>query len=584
MKKKVLMIAAAQVVTVLLAFSVCSARDWFVRPSGASYGSGSGTTFNDAWSGFSRINWSGIAPGDTLYIAGTFHEKLTVGKNGSSGSLITVRGDYPGNPGVIDVSSGDAVSLHGRTYVALDGITIDRAGANGVEMQSSNHCEVRNCNFYRIGQSGGTVFGIDGRYAQGIYVYNCRFTNEKGAFRGTGITTALGLSGTLATSTIDKCYIYGIDVDGICPGNDTVISRCVIGGLTNMNSHADGIPIQGSRVVVKQNIVYSCTQGIYPDTFDYGSGSVCICDDVTIANNLVYQTPAMSHMNGINCDVETAGQASMKRLKIYNNTVVGVDQYGINVGDRGNGAGRLEGLEIFNNVVVDCGTYTSTGNISIQASGSISGIKIDHNLVGEYRSSRANYRLQGQNMTQAQMRSNGFETHGRENPSGAIFKQYTYQGGNNDFSLASGSPAIGMGANLGSAYNADINGAARGAVWDAGCYSSGSSGGSSSCSYSLSATRASYNSAAQTGTVNITVSTSSCDWTAVSNAAWIAVTSGAGGTGSGTVSYSVAQNTGSSNRSGTITIAGLTFTIVQSPTGTPPGSVTLKPPTNLRII
>lgn len=589
MRNKVIIIAAAQIMAVLLAFSVCGARDWFVRPSGAAYGSGNGGTFNDAWSGFSRINWSGIAPGDTLYVAGMFHEKLTVGKSGSSGSLITVRGDYPGYPGVIDVSSGDAVSLHGRTYVALDGLTIDRAGGNGVEMQSSNQCQVKNCNFYRIGQSGGTVFGVDGRYAQGMYIYNCRFTNEKGAFRGTGITTALGLSGKVATSTIDKCYISGIDVDGITPGNDTIISRCVIGNLTNMNSHADGIPIQGSRVVIKQNVVYSCTQGIYPDTFDFGGSSLCICDDVTIANNLVYQTPAMAHMNGINCDVETSGQASMKRLKIYNNTVVGVDQYGINVGDRGNGAARLEGLEILNNVVVDSGTRTSTGNISVQASGTISNIKIDHNLVGEYRSSRANYRYQGQNLTQAQMRSYGFETHGKENPPGSIFKQYTYQGTNNDLSLAANSPAIGMGANLGSAYSADINGTARGSVWDAGCYASGSSGGpvtppSPSCSYSLNATKASYNSSAKTGTIGITSSTSSCDWTALSNASWITVTSGNSGAGSGTVSYSITENTGTTNRSGTITIAGLTFTIVQSATSVPPSNATINPPKNLRAI
>ncbi len=587
MKKKTIITAAA-VVMVLLAFSVCSARDWFVRPSGSSYGSGDGTTFSNAWSGFSSINWTGIAAGDTLYVAGTFYEKLSVGKSGASGSLITVRGNYPGYPGVIDVSSGDAVSLHGLVYVALDGLTIDRAGANGVEMQSSNHCEVKNCNFYRIGQSGGTVFGIDGRYAQGMYIYNCRFTNEKGAFRGSGVTTSLGLSGNVATSTIDKCYISGIDVDGITPGNDTVITRCVIGNLTNMGSHADGIPIQGSRVVVKQNVVYDCTQGIYPDTFDYGTGSVCVNDDVVIANNLVYQTPAMPHMNGISCDVETAGQASMKRLKIYNNTIVGVDQYGISVGDRGNGASRLEGLEIFNNVVVDCGTYTSSGNITVQASGNIANIKIDYNLVGEYRVSRANYRFQGQDMTLAQMRSNGFETHGKENPTGAIFKKYAYQGSSNDLSLASGSPAAGIGSNLGAAYNADINGVARGAVWDAGCYASGSSGGSTnppaSCSFTLSATRAAYDSAAKTGTAGVTASTSSCDWTAVSNAAWITVTSGASGTGSGTVSYSVTQNTGGSNRSGTITIAGLTFTIVQSATSVPPTSVTIKPPKNLRVM
>jgi hypothetical protein len=52
-----------------------------------------------------------------------------------------------------------------------------------------------------------------------------------------------------------------------------------------------------------------------------------------------------------------------------------------------------------------------------------------------------------------------------------------------------------------------------------------------------------------------------CNWTAVSNVSWITITSGASGTGSGTVTYSVASTT--SSRTGTMTIAGLTFTVKQ---------------------
>ncbi len=54
----------------------------------------------------------------------------TVPKSGSSGRLITVRGDLANNPGIIDVSTGDAVNISGQTYVALDGITINRSGLN----------------------------------------------------------------------------------------------------------------------------------------------------------------------------------------------------------------------------------------------------------------------------------------------------------------------------------------------------------------------------------------------------------------------------------------------------------------------
>ena len=54
-----------------------------------------------------------------------------------------------------------------------------------------------------------------------------------------------------------------------------------------------------------------------------------------------------------------------------------------------------------------------------------------------------------------------------------------------------------------------------------------------------------------------------CGWTAVSNVAWIAIASGASGSGNGTVNYRVSANTGTS-RSGTIAVAGQTFTVSQA--------------------
>ncbi|HKR15391.1 MAG TPA: Calx-beta domain-containing protein [Pyrinomonadaceae bacterium] len=49
--------------------------------------------------------------------------------------------------------------------------------------------------------------------------------------------------------------------------------------------------------------------------------------------------------------------------------------------------------------------------------------------------------------------------------------------------------------------------------------------------------------------------------------AWITVTSGSSGTGNGTVNYSVASNTGASQRTGTITVNGQVHTVTQAGTG-----------------
>jgi hypothetical protein len=83
------------------------------------------------------------------------------------------------------------------------------------------------------------------------------------------------------------------------------------------------------------------------------------------------------------------------------------------------------------------------------------------------------------------------------------------------------------------------------------------------CTPTISPTTASIASGADdTGAVTVTAA-SGCTWTATSNATWISVTGGASGSGNGTVTYGVVANTGGS-RTGTLTIAGNTFTLTQA--------------------
>jgi hypothetical protein len=83
------------------------------------------------------------------------------------------------------------------------------------------------------------------------------------------------------------------------------------------------------------------------------------------------------------------------------------------------------------------------------------------------------------------------------------------------------------------------------------------------CTYSLSSSSRSFGSGGGTGTVSVTAA-GGCSWTATSNANWITVTSGSSGSGGGTVSYSVSANSSTSSRTGTLTIAGKTFTVNQA--------------------
>jgi Viral BACON domain/Putative binding domain, N-terminal len=83
------------------------------------------------------------------------------------------------------------------------------------------------------------------------------------------------------------------------------------------------------------------------------------------------------------------------------------------------------------------------------------------------------------------------------------------------------------------------------------------------CTFSISPSSQSVAAAGATGSATVT-STTGCTWTAASNAAWITVTAGANGSGNGSATFTVAPNTTSSPRTGTLTIAGRTFTATQA--------------------
>jgi hypothetical protein len=98
------------------------------------------------------------------------------------------------------------------------------------------------------------------------------------------------------------------------------------------------------------------------------------------------------------------------------------------------------------------------------------------------------------------------------------------------------------------------------------------------CSYSINPASETFAFSGGTSSVNVTA-TSGCPWTAVSNASFITITSGAAGTGNGAVNYTVSANPTTTPRTGTMTIAGQTFTVTQS--GAPVCSFAISPSSNV---
>jgi len=99
---------------------------------------------------------------------------------------------------------------------------------------------------------------------------------------------------------------------------------------------------------------------------------------------------------------------------------------------------------------------------------------------------------------------------------------------------------------------------------------------SGACTYALNSSAASVGPGAANASVQVT-SASGCAWTATSNASWLTISSGSPGSGEGTVNYSVTANSGTSARTGTLTVAGQTFTVTQVPVPSPLAFFTLTP-------
>lgn len=87
------------------------------------------------------------------------------------------------------------------------------------------------------------------------------------------------------------------------------------------------------------------------------------------------------------------------------------------------------------------------------------------------------------------------------------------------------------------------------------------------CTYNIASSYSTVAPAGGVQNVSTSASNAGCAWTAVSNAPWISITSGISGSGNGNIQFSVAPNPGSV-RTGAVTIAGKTFTVVQGTTST----------------
>ncbi len=151
------------------------ATDYYVNKNAS--GSNNGTSWVNAWTSFSAINWNNIQPGDAIFISGgtsskTYNETMTL-PLGKDGVIITKGVDAGHNGEVIldgQFSISRGISINGRGSVSSDieisGLTIKKYTSYGI---------------YGDGENSGGL--------QNITIDNCRFIDFRRAgvfFEGNG--------------------------------------------------------------------------------------------------------------------------------------------------------------------------------------------------------------------------------------------------------------------------------------------------------------------------------------------------------------------------------------------------------------
>lgn len=101
----------------------------YVRPSGGSYGTEDGSSYANAWDGFTNIEWDSLAVStDTLFICGQHYELLTV----ASDSFL-IYGGYVADTGIINGQlTRDCLHIEDKNNVIITELTLDSAVVSGL--------------------------------------------------------------------------------------------------------------------------------------------------------------------------------------------------------------------------------------------------------------------------------------------------------------------------------------------------------------------------------------------------------------------------------------------------------------------
>jgi hypothetical protein len=379
-------------------------------------GNNSGTSWQNAWSSFSSINWSILNPGDIVYISGgssskTYTEELAPRKSGSSGNNILItKGTTSGHNGKVILDGGGSIShnisLQSVKYVTVQYLSVRGAtGSGNVDIDGCTGVVVDSCDIYSDSGHGGiSIKTSSGVHLQRNYITTPQNTSDQ-------------TDGIYSQANTGKNYYHD---------NVIIISN------SNSSPHCDGIQSYKDRdldiynnYVEQDNSKTSNAQGLYVTTPVNGS-------TFRFWNNIMNHK--QSNSNGL--AVRNLGSSGIT-VSMIGNTV-----YGETGSDHSLWMTEMTSTPTVKNNVIHFAGFNGNGIV-------ISGA--------------------GYGNTSHNVQSNTVHVRGSNAiTSNPLFKDIS----NRDFSLQANSPAIDVGIDLSSPYNVDKNGTQRpqGGGWDMGAY------------------------------------------------------------------------------------------------------------------
>lgn len=190
---------------------------WYVRPDASHGGTNAGTSYANAWQGWSSITWGGggVQGGDTLYVCGnhSYSATITVGAHGASSDAAraTISGNYPDDPGSITFVGAYYLN-NSRSYTLFDALTITGDASSSVYMGATqSFVSFVGCVFNGNAGNGSIVAlsGTGARTYSDILFDGCTFTGDaRNASSGSGAINWLvgtGAVSNLVRVTIQNC-------------------------------------------------------------------------------------------------------------------------------------------------------------------------------------------------------------------------------------------------------------------------------------------------------------------------------------------------------------------------------------------